>query len=82
MLGRVKHLEEAHRVQRTPFELMFDSLDAWEAAVRAGVAAGKLDARDMVGADGSGGVVRAIRGWHEQGLFGLWVRDRVWEIGR
>jgi hypothetical protein len=36
----------------------------------------------MFGETGEGGVVRALRAWHEQGLFSMWERNRVWERSR
>lgn len=83
-LARIAKLENARRVPRTPFELAYGSLEAWEAEIRAEVEAGKLDATDLLGADGSGGILRAIWNWHERGLYGVWRRDRhrVWEMGQ
>lgn len=65
----------------SPFERAYGSLEVFADEVRAGVDAGTLDRRDLIGDSGEGGILRAIRGWHEQGLFGMWRRDRVWELG-
>jgi hypothetical protein len=81
MLARVQRLEQARRAPRSPIEAAYGSLEAWEASVLADVEAGKLDARDMLGESGDGGVLRAIRSWHDQGVFGMWQRDRIWEFG-
>jgi hypothetical protein len=69
MLARVQRLERA-RCSASPFERDYGSLEAFEEAVRAGIEAGKLDRRDMLGESGDGGVLRAIRSWHERGVFG------------
>jgi hypothetical protein len=75
LLNRVKRLEAA-RSMASPFQRWFGSLDAFEAEVQAGIEAGHLDAGDMPV------VMDAIRGWHRDGVFGMWQRDRVWEYGR
>lgn len=82
LLGRVRRLEQARAAPVSPIERAYGSLEAFEAAVRAEIDAGKLDRRDMVGESGDGGVLRAIRGWHQQGVFGMWHRDRIWEMAR
>lgn len=82
LLGRVKKLEQARAAPRSPIERWFGSLDAFEQDTLAQVDAGALDRADIYGADGNGGVMRAIRVWHEQGLFGMWQRDRIWEMAR
>jgi len=82
MLARVARLEQARAPARSPIEKWFGSLDAFEQEALAQVDAGALDRIDMLGESGDGGVLRAIRGWHEQGLFGMWQRDRVWECAR
>lgn len=38
--------------------------------------AGKLDRNDMMG------VLRSIRKWHVEGLWGHWHKDRIWEKAR
>lgn len=82
LLSRVRRLEAARAAPISPFEKAFGSLAEFEAQARAGVDAGQFDRLDMVGVNGDGGVLRAIRSWHEQGLFGMWHKDRVWELGR
>lgn len=82
MLSRVAKLEQARVAPRSPIERWYGSLDAFEQDTRAKVDAGSLDRADMYGSDGNGGVMRALRSWHEQGLFGMWQRDRTWELGR
>lgn len=42
----------------------------FEAQIRAEVAEGKLDGIDMLGANGTGGVLAALQ---------KWAQDRVWE---
>jgi hypothetical protein len=73
LLERVQKLEQ---VRISPFALV--ATPEFEAEIRADVESGKLDRIDMVGADGNSGVLGAILAWHEQGLFGLWQRDRIW----
>lgn len=80
MLRRVQRLEQARAAPRTPFELACGSFDAFADQVRADVEAGKLDRRDMVGEDGDGGILRAIRSWHEQGVYEMWTPGRRWEF--
>lgn len=58
MLARVQRLEQSGRT-RSPFELEFGSLDAWEAECRAGIEAGELDPRDVPV------VILAVRRWHD-----------------
>lgn len=82
LLTRVARLEQARVAPRSPIERWCGSLEAFEEETRAAVEAGSLDRMDMYGADGNGGVMRAIRAWHEQGLFGMWQREQVWEYSR
>lgn len=77
--ARVARLEQAGAPLRSPIERWFGSLEAFELETQVQVDAGALDRRDLYGADGNSGVMRAIRSWHEQGLFGTWKRDRIWE---
>lgn len=79
LLRRVQRLEQARAAPRTPFELACGSFDAFADQVCADVEAGKLDPLDMLGADGDGGVLRAIRAWHEQGVYQMWTPGRRWE---
>ena len=67
LLHRVKRLEVARQRPLSPFEATYGSLEAWEAEMRAGVDAGKLDRIDILGADGNGGVLAAVRRWHSDG---------------
>lgn len=72
MLARVQRLEEAGRAPRSPFEVGWGTLEAWEAEVQVGIDAGTYDPIDMPG------VVDSIRKWHADGLWlGLrWVPVR------
>jgi hypothetical protein len=70
LLSRIARLEQARVAPRSPVEIAYGSLEVFEQETRAAVDTGALDRRDMYGADGNGGVMRAIRRWHEQGLFG------------
>jgi hypothetical protein len=65
LLARVQRLEQSRR-PTSPFELIFGSLDAWEAEVRLGIDAGHLDSRDVPV------VVAAVRRWHRDE--GAWAR--------
>ena len=76
MLSRVARLEQARAAPRSPFEAAYGSLDAFEAEVQADIAAGKLEPVGMAA------VLTSIRKWHDEGLWGLWYRDRVWELSR
>jgi hypothetical protein len=79
---RVRRLEQARVLPKSPLELAFGSFDAYADAVHQGVEAGQLDRRDMLGLDGNGGVLRILRSWHDQQLWGtLWRRNRIWEYG-
>lgn len=80
LLKRVARLEQVKAPATSPFERAYGSLEAFEEMVRAEINAGKLDRRDMIGESGEGGVLRAIRSWHEQGVFGMWHRHRVWNL--
>ncbi len=63
MLARVAKLEAARIAPRSPFEVAFGSMDAFDDKVQADVAAGKLDGTDIAG------VLAALHRWH---------RDQVW----
>lgn len=76
LLSRVARLEQARAAPRSPFEAAYGSLDAFEAEVQADIAAGKLEPVGMAA------VLTSIRKWHDEGLWGLWYRDRVWELSR
>jgi hypothetical protein len=58
MLKRVAALERARSAPRSPIEVWYGSLDAFEAKVQADMDAGALDRRDMPG------VLAALRRWH------------------
>jgi len=75
MLARVQRLEQARRAPRSPIEIAYGSLQAWEAETQAGIDAGTLDRIDMPV------VMACVRRWHADGVFGMWQRDRVWEFG-
>lgn len=61
LMRRVQKLEQA----RLP---PYAWLDEFEAEVRAGVETHKLDRIDMLGEDGMGGVLGALRRWERDGL--------------
>ena len=63
MLARVAKLEAARVAPRSPFEVAYASMDAFEDRVNEQVAAGKLDGIDMAM------VLAALHRWH---------RDQVW----
>jgi len=72
LLARVQRLEEAGRAPRSPFEVGWGTLEAWEAEVQAGIDAGSFDPIDMPF------IVKAIRKWHADGVWGglRWVQVR------
>jgi hypothetical protein len=69
-------LEQARRAPKSRIEAAYGSVEAWEATMQAGIDAGTLDPIDMPV------VIASVRRWHQEGLFGMWQRDRVWEYGR
>lgn len=77
MLTRVAKLEAARVAPKSPFELAFGSLAAFEDSVMADIAAGKLDGIDMPL------VLNAVRNWHRDRLWGAWNQHRngAWEYG-
>lgn len=76
---RVRRLEQARVAARSPVELVFGSLEAFAEKTRADVDAGLLDPDDMLGPDGNGGVLRAIRAWHDQQVWAGWRRTQSWQ---
>lgn len=76
MLARVQKLETAGTSPRTPIELAYGSLEAWEAEVLADMETGKADPVEMPV------VLKCVRRWHDEQLWGAWRQDRrVWEYG-
>jgi hypothetical protein len=63
-LARVARLERA-RTPTSPIALMYGSLDAFTDELRAGIAAGVYDARDMPH------VIVGVERWHREGV---WAR--------
>lgn len=63
--ARVARLERA-RTPTSPIALMYGSLDAFTDQLRAGIAAGVYDARDMPH------VIAGVERWHRDG--GVWAR--------
>lgn len=76
LLTRVTRLEQARVVPRTPIELAYGSLEAWEAEVQADIDSGKADPVDMPL------VLKSVRRWHTEKLWGSWHHNGVWELGR
>jgi hypothetical protein len=72
MHARVQRLEQARQAPRSPFEVAYGSLEAWEADVHRGIDSGTYDPIDMPV------VIRCVRKWHADGLWlGLrWVPVR------
>ena len=82
LLARVARLEAA-RSGVSPIEKWYGSMEAFEAEIRTEIDAGKLDARDWAGEDGTGGILACIRAWHRNGVWGKWQqRNRYSELGR
>lgn len=73
LLARVQRLEQARAAPQSPFESAYGSFDAFEEQTRAAMDAGTLDTRDMPI------ILTCLRRWHEEGAWGLWRRDRIWE---
>lgn len=63
MLARVRRIEETRKPALSFFERDYGSLDAFSNHVRSMVDEGLLDRRDMLGANGDGGVLGALVGW-------------------
>ena len=76
LLARVARLEQARVSPRTPIELAYGSLEAWEAEVQADIDAGNADPTDMPL------VLMCVRRWHTERLWGSWHHNGVWELGR
>lgn len=74
LVERVRRLEEAVS-PRSPIELMFGSLNAFEAEMEQGIKAGKLCHMDAPV------VLRCIRSWHGNNVYSMWSKRRVWEHG-
>lgn len=76
LLARVQRLEQARIAPRSPFEAAYESFDAFAAETQAGIDAGQFDSREMPV------ILNCIRRWHDDGVWGLWRRDRIWEMAR
>jgi len=75
-LTRIARLERARVSPRTPFEIAYGSLEAWEAEVQADIDSGKADPVQMPLA------LMCVRRWHAEQLGDAWRQDRrVWECG-
>ena len=72
LLARVGKLEASRRGPRSPFELAYGSLEAFETSVQSDVDAGRLDPTDMPD------VLAAIRRWHNDGA---WASGRSGRSG-
>jgi hypothetical protein len=75
MLARVARLERARTAPRSFFEHAYGSLAAFEEDVQALIDAGSLCPLEMPL------ILRSIRRWHDEGVFGAWQHDRIWEYG-
>ena len=76
LLARVQRLEQARIGPRSPFEVAYGSFDAFAAETQAGIYAGQFDSREMPV------LLNCIRRWHDDGVWGLWRRDRIWEMAQ
>lgn len=74
LLARVAALERARVTPRSPFEAAYGSFGAFATDTQTGIVSGQFDSRDMPV------VLNCIRRWHDEGVWGLWRRDRIWEI--
>ena len=77
LLTRVAKLEAARLVPRSPIEVAFGSLGAFEDKVTADIDAGKMDRVD------GPMLLNAVLKWHRDGSWGAWskYRNRAWEYG-
>lgn len=66
LLARLKR----HEASRDSPVIAHFGTPEFEAQIRAEVAEGKLDGQDMLGANGTGGVLAALQSW---------ARDKVWQ---
>lgn len=76
LLTRVARPEQARAAARTPIELAYGSLEAWKAEVQADIASSKADPLEMPV------VLKCVRRWHTEKLWGSWHHNAVWELGR
>jgi hypothetical protein len=67
LLARVQRLEHALNPQ-SPIEIMYGSLEAWEAEVQQCIDMGKLCPRDVPI------LIHCIRRWHREGVWSMWRR--------
>lgn len=74
LLARVARIEAA-TTGASPLVRLYGSLEAFEAATEADIEAGALDRGDMTA------VLVCIDRWHREGVFGMWYRNGVWELG-
>jgi hypothetical protein len=63
-------LEQAQRVPRSPFEVAYGSLEAWEADWQA-----SIDAGTMCPIDGPV-IIACVRRWHRDGVYATWRLTR------
>lgn len=74
MLGRVARLEQARAAPKSPVEIAYGSLDAWEAEVQADIDAGKADPVDMPV------ILLCVRRFHADNVWGsLRAHSGVWQ---
>jgi hypothetical protein len=72
---RVRRLEQL-RARPSPIEVMYGSIDAFEAEMQRGIDAGRFDRGDMPH------VLAAIRRWHDDGAWQAWVKlGQIWRQG-
>lgn len=76
LLARIQRLEQARAPLRSPFDIAYGSTAAFCDTLQAGVDAGDLDSRDMVG------VIAAITRWDTEGVWAVWQRSRPWRHTR
>lgn len=76
LLARVQRLEQARIAPRSTFEAAYGSFDASAGEVQMGIDADHFDRPEM------SVILNCIRRWHDDGVWGLWRRDRIWEMAR
>lgn len=70
LLTRVAKLEASRVAPRSPFELVYGSMDAFADKVQADMAAGKLDSTDAPI------LIASLRRWHKDRVWQGWQRFR------
>lgn len=76
LLSRVQRLERQRTPAPSPFVREYGSFEALAEQCDRDIDSGKLDPSDFPI------VLECLARWEREGLYGLWRRDRVWEMGK